>query len=200
MGSSAMTFEDEMARLKKELGSNPDSKDRYARAGIGGKEWFAFSAWIAEDRRRWLDEKVVLYRDSLVSWLALTDIAYVLQFESDPEIADYLKSILPEVASRETTEYRLARKREALTRGLGFYRKCLDDGSNSDMLSVQSGGGIGSMNNAMQRSVLRERVAYLTGESHGATHWNHPDNKLYENWYRREGRSAVPKLRNEVGP
>ena len=72
-------FYEKMRAVAKILSKSPETKDRYAKARHGGKEWFCFSYWIAKNHTRWNDKEVIEYRDSLVSWLGSVDIAYVLQ-------------------------------------------------------------------------------------------------------------------------
>ena len=113
-----MRIYDEMERMKLRLSDDPETKDRYERATRGGREWLAFSAWIDEDGSRWADAGVVRYRDMLADWLVLTDIAYVLQFETNPLTIAFLKDRLLPTAKRETMPERIDRKRRKLDMGL----------------------------------------------------------------------------------
>lgn len=91
------------------LAKAPETKDRYDKATHGGKEWLwlCYSWWISEDRTRWDDPKSVEYRDSLTSWLGSIDIIYVLQFETDANVVEYLTKQLAVAIERETTPKRL---------------------------------------------------------------------------------------------
>lgn len=188
-----MTFGDEMERMKNALKSSPDTKDRYSRAGWGGCEWMAFSAWIAENRTRCSNESVCKYRDRLASWLSVTDVAYVLQFETACDVVNYLKDRLSKAADRETTKYRLSRRSGMIESGLWRIQESLDIRVQSGVHGVQFGGGMGSLTGCMHLSVLREAVAFLKGESRGASHWHHPDHKLHEEWYDGARRMEVPQ-------
>lgn len=44
---------EEMQAIAKVLATDPETNDRYDKATKGGREWFCFSRWIAEDRTRW---------------------------------------------------------------------------------------------------------------------------------------------------
>ena len=176
-----MRIYDEMERMKRLLSRDPETKDRYERATMGGREWLAFSAWIAEDRSRWADGANVRYRDALANWLVLTDIAYVLQFETDAEVVGYLKERLAKTAERETTEERLSRKRNFLRWGLHRPQKHLMGAS---VLSrSREAMHMGDVGGSMQKSAMKEVAAYLMGCSHGASHWAHADASLYIAWY-----------------
>ena len=181
-----LTFQDVMGQKMEALKNDPDTKDRYARAGWAGCEWFAFSAWIAEDRTRWTDETVVQYRDTLARCMMLTDIAYVLQFETEREVVDYLKGCLVEAADRETKEYCLSRKRGVLKVGVVSFRERLGIACKSDVHSVQFGGGMGSLNNCLHRLAMRKQLAYLTGEINLSSQWARcvffDEHRPYEKW------------------
>lgn len=171
----------EMTRIKERLSEDPNTRDRYIRATNGGKEWMAFSAWIAEDESRWSDEGVAAYRDALAKGLILTDIAYVLQFETDAEVVGYLKERLAKTAERETTEERLSRKRNFLRWGLHRPQKHLMGAS---VLSrSREAMHMGDVGGSMQKSAMKEVAAYLMGCSNGASHWAHADASLYIAWY-----------------
>ena len=191
-----LTFQAVMDQKVDALKNDPETKDRYALAGWSGCEWFAFSAWIAEDRTRWADETVVRYRDALARCMMLTDIAYVLQFETEREVVDYLKDRLVEAADRETTEGCLSHKRGLLKVGVVSYREQLGIACKSDVHSLQFGGGMGSLNNCLHRLALRKELAYLTGEINLSSQWARcvffDDHKPYEKW-KRAARVEIPR-------
>ena len=182
-----LTFQDVMSQKMEALKNDHETKDRYALAGGPGRAWFAFSAWIAEDRTRWTDETVVQYRDALARCMMLTDIAFVLQFETEREVVDYLKDRLVEAADSETKDYCLSKKCGVLKVGVVSFRERLDVACNSDVHSVQFGGGMGSLNNCLHRLDLRRKLAYLTGNVDRSAHWYQldffHDNKLHEDWW-----------------
>ena len=99
-----------MQAIAKTLATDPETKDRYERATAGGKEWFSFSRWVAEDMARWNDAEAEEYRDTLAARLGSTDIAYVLQYETNPDVVAYLKQRLVAAVERETTPERLAKR------------------------------------------------------------------------------------------
>ena len=191
-----LTFQAVMDQKMEALKNDPETKDRYALAGWSGRAWFAFSAWIAEDRTRWTDETVVQYRDALARCMMLTDIAYVLQFETEREVVDYLKDRLVEAADRETTEGCLSHRRGMLKEGVVSYRERLGIACKSDVHSVQFGGGMGSLNNCLHRLALRKRLAYLTGEINLSSQWAccvfFDEHKPYEKW-ERTARVEIPQ-------
>ena len=174
-----MRIYDEMERMKRRLSDDPETRDRYERATRGGREWLAFSAWIDEDGSRWTDAGVIRYRDMLADWLVLTDIAYVLQFETNPLTIAFLKDRLLPTAKRETMPERIDRKRRKLD--MGLHRSFLR-GTSVYGLSRQ-GSCCGDLGGNMQKSAMKEVAAYLMGCSHGAAHWAHPDSGRYNAWY-----------------
>lgn len=174
---TAPTFYTNMEALGKMLSEDPETKDRYANARHGGKEWFCLSKWIAEDRSRWDDKKTIEYRDSLVAWLGSIDIVYVLQFETDIDVVAYLKSRLAAALDRETSKERLCLKANLL--GLGL--ECL-----IRKVSYYAGHCGGRLS-----SVYRARADYLRGQSPGAPHWTHPDSHLYLDWFNKYKAPAI---------
>ena len=103
------TYEN-MQAIAKTLATDPETKDRHERATDGGKEWFIFSRWVAENRTRWNDAEAEEYRDTLAARLGSTDIAYVLQYETNPNVVAYLKERLVAAIERETTPEQLAKR------------------------------------------------------------------------------------------
>ena len=103
------TYEN-MQVIAKTLATDPETKDRYERATDGGKEWFSFSRWVAEDMTRWDDAEAEEHRDTLAARLGSADIAYVLQYETNPDVVAYLKHRLVAAVERETTPERLAKR------------------------------------------------------------------------------------------
>ena len=162
---------EEMQAIAKVIAADPETKDRYDKATKGGREWFCFSRWVAEDRTRWKDPDAVEYRDSLTSWLGSLDIVYVLQFETNTDVVAYLKNRLVAAINRETSKGRLHLKACLLELGLGFLV------SEASYYAGQCGGRLSS--------VYRARADYLRGQSPGASHWTHPDCRLYLEWYNR---------------
>ena len=186
----------EMTRIKERLSEDPNTRDRYIRATNGGKEWMAFSAWIAEDESRWSDEGVAAYRDALAKGLILTDIAYVLQFETSPEVVAFLKRQLGETAERETTPERLRSKKMWL--GWGLHNK-LDRFSGLTLYQrSRQAAAFGSLGANMERSAMREVAAYLQGCSQGSSYWAHPDYRRYLAWYNPRDRFETQNLTQGV--
>lgn len=105
-----MTIYENMQAMAKCLAKDPETKDRYDKATHGGKEWFCFSRWIKGNMARWNDAEAVEYRDALVGRLISTDIAYVLQYETAPDVVAYLKGELIATVGRETSPERLAKR------------------------------------------------------------------------------------------
>ena len=187
----------EMTRIKERLSEDPNTRDRYIRATNGGKEWMAFSAWIAEDESRWSDEGVAAYRDALAKGLILTDIAYVLQFETSPEVVAFLKRQLVETAERETTPERLRSKKMWL--GWGLHNK-LDRFSGLTLYQrSRQAAAFGSLGANMERSAMREVAAYLQGCSQGSSYWAHPDYRRYLAWYNPRESFEAQNLTHHVG-
>lgn len=94
----------------KMLSEDPETKDRYGKATKDGKEWFRFSQWVSESKSRWHNSEAMSYRNSLSDRLNSTDIAYVLQYETSPDVVAYLKKKLIAAVERETTPERLAKR------------------------------------------------------------------------------------------
>ena len=103
-------FYENMQAMAECLAKDPETKDRYDKATHGGKEWFCFSRWIMGDMARWNDAEAVGYRDALVGRLISTDIAYVLQYETAPDVVAYLKGELIAAVGRETSPEQLAKR------------------------------------------------------------------------------------------
>ena len=103
-------FYENMQAMAECLAKDPETKDRYDKATHGGKEWFCFSRWIMGSMARWNDAEAVEYRDALVGRLASTDIAYVLQYETAPDVVAYLKRELIAAVGRETAPEQLAKR------------------------------------------------------------------------------------------
>lgn len=168
-----------MQSMANVLATDPETKDRYGKAAKGGKEWFCFSRWIAEDISRWNDAEAMAYRDELAAWLASTDIAYVLQYETNPKVVAYLKEKLIAAVERETSNERLRRRARIL--GNGLERKPVYHGSTTRRLAAQYGGGCGMI--CRIYSAMKGYADYLRGNPPGADYWTHPDCKLYLEWY-----------------
>ena len=96
-----------MQAMNKVLAADPETKDRYEKATNGGKEWFSFSRWATEDMARWNNAEAVEYRDTLAAWLVSTDITYVLQYETNPDVVAYLKKKLIAAVEREKRPFRV---------------------------------------------------------------------------------------------
>lgn len=172
-------FYEKMRAVAKILSKSPETKDRYAKARHGGKEWFCFSYWIAKNHTRWNDKEVIEYRDSLVSWLGSVDIAYVLQYETDARVVEYLKERLALAVERETTPERLKGRIRILSNGL--YKKPVYGKSTTGQLASSYGGGACMINRLY--SAMKGYADYLRGNSPGAGYWTHPDCGLYREWY-----------------
>ena len=106
----ASTFHTTMEARGKMLSEDPETKDRYGKATKDGKEWFRFSQWVSESKSRWHNSEAMSYRNSLSDRLNSTDIAYVLQYETNPDVVAYLKKKLIAAVERETTPERLAKR------------------------------------------------------------------------------------------
>ena len=172
-------FYAKMMPIKEALSKDADTKQKYEFAREGGKEWLCFSWWIAEDRRRWNEQKAIEYRDALISWLGSLDIANVLQFETDKDIVEYLKKHLVAAAERETTAKRLAGRNRILSNGL--YRKHVYERHTTAQLASCYGGGAGMI--CRLYSAMKGYADYLQGNSPGPSFWTHPDCRLYLEWY-----------------
>ena len=83
-----------MQAIAKALATDPETNDRYEKATKGSREWFCFSRLVAEAKTRWNDAAAAEYREALVDRLVSTDIAYVLQYETNPKVVAYLKKWL----------------------------------------------------------------------------------------------------------
>ena len=164
-----------MRAIAKTLATDPETKDRYGRATDGGKEWFCFSRWVAEDMARWNNAEAVEYRDTLAAWLVSTDITYVLQYETNPDVVAYLKKRLIAAVERETTPERLAKRADVLANARKRWQEFM-----SGVGREPSRHGLAAQ---MQASAYMETFAYLRGESRGSSWWSHPDYGKYCKWY-----------------
>jgi hypothetical protein len=176
-----MTIYENMQVMAQALASDPETKDRYEKARRGSKEWLCFSRWIAEDRTRWNDSDAVAYRDSLTSWLGSIDIVYVLQFETDAEIVNYLKDNLVAALERETTKKRLHLRSTILERGLHKPWDGPAGVKTTSQAAAQYGGGSGMI--CRFYSAMKGYADYLRGNAPGPSFWTHPDCQLYLKWY-----------------
>lgn len=167
-----------MKNADKGLSNDPETRDRYGKATRGGKAWMCFVKWIAEDRARWDDVEVIHYRDMLADWLTVTDIAYVLQFEINTHIVDFLKKQLLKILEWETTPRRLEVKQ--VWQKMGLHRKTYDGRTVLGIAQEKAGAGLGRN---MRISAMREVAAYLKGESFGASYWAHPGHSNYIAWH-----------------
>ena len=173
-------FYSKMMPIKEALSKDTDTKQQYEFARRGGREWFCFSWWIAEDRTRWNDRDAVEYRDSLVSWLGSIDIAYVLQFERKVDVIAYLKSKLISAVDRETTKWRLNRKASIMGTGLhNPWYKEYGRKKTTDELAKSTGCGM----ICRLYSAMKGYANYLRGNSPGPSFWTHPDCRLYLEWH-----------------
>lgn len=172
-------FYSRMMPFQEALSNDPDTKRQYELARHGGKEWFCFSWWIAEDRTRWNDQETIEYRESLVSWLGSVDIAHVLQFETDAKVVEYLKERLALAIERETTPKRLEGRSRILSNGL--YKKYAYGKETTGQLAAKYGGGAGMI--CRIYSAMKGYADYLKGKAPGAGYWTHPDCHLYLAWY-----------------
>ena len=176
-----MTIYEYMRVMARALTNDPETKDRYGKARRGGKEWLCFSRWIAEDRTRWDDPEAMAYRDSLTSWLGSIDIVYVLQFETNAEIVNYLKVHLVTALERETTPGRLHLRSTILGRGLHKPWNGPEGVKTTSQVAAQYGSGCGMI--CRFYSAMKGYADYLRGNAPGPSFWTHPDVKLYLEWY-----------------
>lgn len=172
-------FYEKMEAMADALAKDPETKERYANARQGGKEWFCLSRWITEDRTRWNALETIEYRDSLASWLGSIDLAYVLQFETDAQVVEYLKDRLVSAVEHETTAGRLSLRARILR--IGLYKKPVYDGHTTGHLAAQYGTGVGPI--CRIYSAMKGYADYLRGKAPGAGYWTHPDCRLYVAWY-----------------
>ena len=174
-------FYENMQAMAECLAKDPETKDRYDKATHGGKEWLCYSWWISEDRTRWNDPEAVEYRDSLTSWLGSIDIVYVLQFETNTEIVDYLRNRLVATLERETTPGRLHRRSTILGRGLHKPWNGPEGVKTTSQVAAQYGSGCGMI--CRFYSAMKGYADYLRGNSPGPSFWTHPDCQLYLEWF-----------------
>ena len=121
------------------------------------------------------------YRDSLTSWLGSIDIVYVLQFETDANVVEYLKKQLIVAIERETTPRRLGIKARIL--GDGLDKRPVYHRSTTRQLAANYGGGAGMI--CRIYSAMKGYADYLRGNAPGPSFWTHPDCPLYLQWYNR---------------
>ena len=116
-------FNKHMHDMAKSLSKDQETKDRYASDTNRGKSWFCYSAWLAADRARWQVREAAKLRDHIANRLSSTDIAYVLQFETDMDVVAYLKTRLIAAANRETTPKQLAKRPDWLSNARRRWRE-----------------------------------------------------------------------------
>ena len=148
----------------RQLAEDPETTARYERATRGAKEWFCYSRWCSET-----EGIAVEYQKSLLSWMMPTEIAYVLQFETNPRLIESLKAGMLVAMDRVTTPERVRTvERESLAE-----RQSL----------VEKHKGARQIFEGWSYYANLGRVLFLEGRDEGAARCFHPDHGLYCDWY-----------------
>lgn len=145
------------------LAVDSETAARYERATRGAKEWLCYSRWCRETKRIEVE-----YQMSLLSWMMPTEIAYVLQFETNPRLIESLKTGMLVAMDRVTTPERVrAVERESLAE-----RQSL----------VEKHRGARQIFEGWSYYANLGRVMFLEGRDEGAARCFHPDHGLYCDW------------------
>ena len=146
------------------LAEDSETAARYERATRGAKEWLCYSSWCRETKRIEVE-----YQMSLLSWMMPTEIAYVLQFETNPRLIESLKTGMLVAMDRVTTPERVrAVERESLAE-----RQSL----------VEKHRGARQIFEGWSYYANLGRVLFLEGRDEWAARCFNPDHGLYCDWY-----------------
>ena len=88
----------------KVLKESPETRDRYANATAGAREWFCFSRWMSQYPEKVYDPKVLRYRTMLAAWLTAREWCYVLDFEHERPTVSFIIEQLHKAIERENTD------------------------------------------------------------------------------------------------
>ena len=103
----------------KVLQESPETRDRYANATAGAREWFCFSRWMSQHPDKVYDPKVLQYRAMLAAWVTAREWCYVLEFEHERPTVSFITEQLHKAIERENTDACLAERKALLERKMG---------------------------------------------------------------------------------
>ena len=103
----------------KVLKEDPETRDRYANATAGAREWFCFSRWMSQHPEKEYDPKVLRYRAMLAAWVTAREWCYVLDFEHERPTVSFIIEQLRKAIERENTDACLAERKALLERKMG---------------------------------------------------------------------------------
>ena len=167
-------------KYKVVLAEDPECCVRFNRATRGAKEWLCYSRWCRETKRIEVE-----YLMSLLSWMMPTEIAYVLQFETNSRLIESLKAGMLVAMDRVTTPERVQTvERESLA---------------ERQLLVEKHKGARQIFEGWSYYANLGRVMFLEGRDEGAARCFHPDHGLDCAWWSRWARVAAFKKEFEKG-
>ena len=152
----------------KVLKESPETRDRYANATTGAREWFCFSRWMSKHPDKVYDPKVLRYRAMLATWLTAREWCYVLDFEHERPTVSFITEQLHKAIERENTDACLAARKALLERKMGeLERQC----------------GFGCL---MGRAAADWQIRRLQGRNPGSS-WcfARPGHSAYCKWFNR---------------
>ena len=167
-------------KYKSVLAEDPECCVRFNRATQGAKEWLCYSRWCRET-----EGIAGEYQKSLLSWMMPTEIAYVLQFETNPRLIESLKAGMLVAMDRITAPERV---RAVEKESIADHRRL-----------VEKYKGARQMFEGWTFYANLGRVMFLEGCDEGAARCFHPDHGLYCAWWSRWARVATFKKELESG-
>ena len=100
----------------KMLKESPETRDRYANATAGAREWLCFSRWFSRHPETKYAKTVLEYRAMLAAWLTAREWCYVLDFEHERPMVSFIIEQLHKAIERENTDACLAERKALLER------------------------------------------------------------------------------------
>lgn len=139
------------------LAKDKETTRRFCRTTTAAQYWMCLSKWLAEHPKKTSDSTVLGCMRSLANAMTSAELAYVLQFETEPCIVRLLAGQITRTVRRETTADRLHERRKILSDGL--CKPFLDGVSVAELAERTGTHFINRLYSAMRR-----RAAYLRGE------------------------------------
>jgi len=101
-----------------QLAKDKETSSRFCRTTTAARYWMCFSKWLAEHPGKLADETALDFMHSLANAMTSCELAYVLQFETQPSIVRFLADEIEQAIRRESVPERLQMRRRILRDGL----------------------------------------------------------------------------------